>query len=925
MEDDPVATGVLGPVKSLVGETDEIQGVGRLAADRRDAHAQGDADFLIIEEKALRLDELPDLLAHRVGAFKVRLGEDEGEFLTAVACEKLFATHPLTDLLSHLAQDVIACQVSEGVVELLEMVDVEERQGEVALVAGATGDLALEKIHKIALVVDLRQAVDDGHAINLFMVETFDIATTDELENGTADLDQIAVVEGGLTRDVGVVDEGAVGRAQILDVGNVAELEDAGMTAGDIVELQDDLVFRIATDRHVFRDRGPSSQITAVDLYDAGFAGTQETGREGDACLAVGRVVHRTGSGFLKRQEAGAEKITTSASLRTQEAHLIRSRFVHETNDDDVDPEGDLTMRRACLAILMTTVLTTAGCGGPSTETGDDAEEGAVRYTRGDGEGAELVLLNGKIVTLDDARPEVTALASDDGRIVALGTLDDVAEHIGQSTEVIDLEGRLAIPGFIESHAHFMSIGDAKIQLDLRQAATWDDIVAQVVGAVAAAEPGEWIRGRGWHQDKWTAPPEPNLEDFPIHHDLSAVSPENPVVLTHASGHAVFVNQKAMELAGIDAESQDPEGGEILKDADGEPTGLLRETAEELIQTARAASASPAELQKMVELASQECLQKGVTSFHDAGSSFETIDFLKKAAEDGSLGVRLWIMVLGSEEDLDTKLPAYKTANHADHRLAVGGIKLWLDGALGSRGAWLLEPYEDAPASTGLNTVSLEETRRIAGLAREHGYQLCVHAIGDRANREILDLYEEFYPAENPKEADLRWRVEHAQHLHPDDIPRFGELGVIAAMQAVHCTSDGPWVPDRLGEERSREGAYVWRDLLDSGAVVANGTDAPVEDVSPLASFYSAVSREMKTGEEFYPEQAMTRMEALSSYTLDAAYAAFEEDVKGSLEVGKLADVTVLSKDVLTIPEEEIPETEVVYTIVGGEVAWSAK
>ena len=566
-------------------------------------------------------------------------------------------------------------------------------------------------------------------------------------------------------------------------------------------------------------------------------------------------------------------------------------------------------MARGTLATLLVLTLVTA-----CAPSGDPPDKSA--------DAADLVLVNGNVVTLDAADTEAEALAAKDGRIVAVGSRADVEPLIGEATRVLDLEGRLAIPGFIEGHAHFMSVGDAKLQLNLAQAQTWDDVVAMVADTVAEAEPGEWIRGRGWHQDKWTARPKPNVDGFPVHDSLSAVSPENPVLLVHASGHAAFVNAKAMELAGIDASTEAPEGGEVLKDAAGRPTGLLNETAEELVYKARPQEATPEELRKTVQLASEECLSKGITSFQDAGSSFATIDFLKQAADEDLLGVRLWIMVLASEEELDTKLAAYRTDNYADHRLAVGGIKIWIDGALGSRGAWLLEPYSDLPDSTGLNTFPIDRTREVATLAAENDYQLCIHAIGDRANREVLDIYAETFAA-HPEKTDRRWRIEHAQHIDPADVPRFKELGVIASMQAVHCTSDGPWVPDRLGEARSEAGAYVWRKLLDSGARIVNGTDAPVEDVSPIASYYAAVTRRMNNGEVFYGDQVMTRKEALRSYTLDGAYGVFQENEKGSLEVGKLADVTVLSKDILSVPEEEIPDTEVIYTIVGGEVAYT--
>ncbi len=536
---------------------------------------------------------------------------------------------------------------------------------------------------------------------------------------------------------------------------------------------------------------------------------------------------------------------------------------------------------------------------------------------------ADLVLVGGKIATVDETNPQVEALAALDGHIVALGTTAEIEAYIGDATEVIDLAGQLAIPGFIEGHGHFMSLGDSRIQLDLRQASTWQDIVDQVAAAAADAAPGEWIRGRGWHQDKWASAPDPELEGFPLHGSLSAVSPDNPVLLTHASGHALFANAQAMELAGIDAASEAPPGGEILKDRSGGPTGFFRETAQRLIRQARSKDGTPPaeESRKMARLASEECLAKGITSFQDAGSSFETVEFLRQLAGEGALGVRLWMMIRDSNEALAAHLATAKTKADRNGHFAVGGVKLSIDGALGARGAWLLEPYSDSPGSTGLNLVPVDVAKQTADLAIEHGVQLCIHAIGDRANREVLDLFEGAFAA-HPDRQDLRWRIEHAQHLHLDDIPRFAQLGVIASMQSVHCTSDGPWVPDRLGDQRSEEGAYVWQKLIASGAVIMNGTDVPVEDVDPIANFYSGASRRLPDGSQFYPDQKLTRMEALKTATLNAAYGAFEEDIKGSLEVGKLADLTVLSKDILTVPEEEIPSAEVIYTVVGGKVAY---
>ena len=283
----------------------------------------------------------------------------------------------------------------------------------------------------------------------------------------------------------------------------------------------------------------------------------------------------------------------------------------------------------------------------------------------------------------------------------------------------------------------------------------------------------------------------------------------------------------------------------------------------------------------------------------------------------------LWVMIRASNQELERNLRDYRMVNVGDHSLTVRAVKRSIDGALGSRGAWLLEPYADEPASSGLETATVASVTRMAQLGLRHGYQVCVHAIGDRANREVLDIYEKVWGAQRDGRA-MRWRIEHAQHIHRDDIPRFGKLGVIASMQGVHCTSDAPYVLPRLGEQRAAEGAYVWQSLLRSGAVVTNGTDAPVEDVDPIASYYASVTRKGKSGVAFYPDQAMSRMEALRSYTIACAYAAFEEDLKGSLTPGKLADLVVLSKDILTVPEEEILSTEVLYTIVGGEVVYDA-
>jgi predicted amidohydrolase YtcJ len=543
-------------------------------------------------------------------------------------------------------------------------------------------------------------------------------------------------------------------------------------------------------------------------------------------------------------------------------------------------------------------------------------------------EPADLVLRNGRIVTVDSAQPEVQALAVAGSRIVALGTDEAIARFVGPDTRVIDLEGRLAVPGFIEGHGHFMGLGEAKLSLDLTRVRSWDEIVAMVAAAARDAGADTWIVGRGWHQEKWDRVPEPNVEGVPLHASLDSVSPRNPVLLEHASGHATFANGRALELAGVTRATPDPAGGEIVKDASGEPTGLLREEASGLVsrpmyaaQSRMSAADREGLRRRMVELAGAEALSKGVTGFVDAGVSFGTVDFYRTLETEGALPVRLYVMLSGSPAELAEKLAAYRMPADTNDFLVVRSIKRSIDGALGSHGAWLLEPYADMPASTGLATDDPADIARVAQLALEHGYQLGVHAIGDRANREVLDIYQAAL-AGHADAGDVRWRIEHAQHLHPDDVKRFAPLGVIAAMQGVHATSDGPWIPRRLGGERARTGAYVWRDLLESGVRIANGTDVPVEAIDPIASYYSSVSRRMSNGEVFYPAQRMTRAEALRSYTLDNAFATFAEAQQGSLTVGKLADIAVLSQDILAVAEDRIPATVVDFTIVGGVVRY---
>lgn len=547
-------------------------------------------------------------------------------------------------------------------------------------------------------------------------------------------------------------------------------------------------------------------------------------------------------------------------------------------------------------------------------------------------EAADLVLLNGQILTLDDNLGTAQALAVKDHRILAVGADADISSYVGAATRTIDLQGATAIPGLIEGHGHFLSLGRAMQILRLDDASTFDDIVAQVAKAADAAPAGAWIFGRGWHQEKWQTPPPDHLQGDPVNHALNQVAPDNPVLLGHASGHAALANDAALRAAGIDADTTDPAGGEIVRDDQGRATGMLRERAQELVEAAAAAAqntnssaeARQANLREQAYLAGKEALRYGVTSFHDAGTSFADIDALKALEQDNALLVRLYVMVRGEQNAvLDEKLAAYYMPLEGNDFLTVRSIKKQIDGALGAHGAWLLEPYTDKPESTGLVLTDLDNLRATADLAVKHGYQLNTHAIGTRGNRETLDTYDQAWQAARVNGADLRWRIEHAQHIHPLDLPRFASMGVIAAVQGVHCTSDGPWIPVRLGEPRTETTSYRWRDLLDSGARVNNGTDAPVESLDPFASLAASVDRRMADGTTFYPAQAMTRMEALRSYTIDNAYSAFEEDHKGTLTPGKLADIAVLDGDPLSI--DDLRDLSVVYTFVGGELRYQAE
>lgn len=544
---------------------------------------------------------------------------------------------------------------------------------------------------------------------------------------------------------------------------------------------------------------------------------------------------------------------------------------------------------------------------------------------------ADIVLRNGRIVTMDDARPEVRALAVRGDRVVWLGGEAEVAPYIGPRTRVIDLQGRLATPGWIESHGHFMGLGEARMQLDLAAVADWVEIERLVAEAARRAAPGEWILGRGWHQEKWRGAPTGGVGGLPRHDELSRLTPDNPVMLVHASGHSLIANACAMKRAGIDERTAAPAGGEIVRDDQGRAIGVFSETAMELIRRSYQgdlAALTPAQRQardeRIVETAGAECRRWGITSFHDAGVSFARIDFYRGLAARKRLPVRLYAMIEEDNAALRRAVARYRLPPSGDCFLAVRAIKRMIDGALGSHGAWLLQPYDSLPGSCGLNTENVAAMREAAAIARQNGFQLCTHAIGDRGVRETLDVYEAAL-RRSPPLRDARWRIEHAQHIDPADRPRFAALGIVAAMQGIHCVSDAPWVIKRLGARRAESGAYLWRTLLDDGVVVCNGTDTPVEPVDPIACFHAAVTRRLADGSQFFPAQCMTRLEALRSYTLAGAYAAFEEKIKGSLAVGKLADIAVFTRDLLTVPEAEIRQTRVALTILAGKVVYGGE
>ena len=541
---------------------------------------------------------------------------------------------------------------------------------------------------------------------------------------------------------------------------------------------------------------------------------------------------------------------------------------------------------------------------------------------------ADMIIHNGMIYTMNDLNPTAEAVAVSSGKIIALGKYTDLDPLITPRTKIINLRGATMTPGIIEGHGHFYGLGLAKMQLDLSKTESYQDLIDMVSDAVENSKPGEWILGRGWHQSKWNDDKSDFVKGFQTHERLSEISPNNPVWLKHASGHAGFANQKAMDIAGVNKETEFGFGGEIIKDLSKKPTGVFNERAQGLISEKVENNLGEDSDLRAIELAVKASLENGVTSFHDAGIGRRTIEVLREAIDRDILKVRIYAMLTSRDTTLLNewykKGPEIGTGGDL---LTIRSIKINADGALGSRGAWLIDEYSDRPGHYGMPTQSMDYVYSVAKQGIKTGFQVNSHAIGDKANREILNEYEKVFNEHPELAIDHRWRIEHAQHIAPDDIPRFGRLKVIPSIQGIHMSSDRPWAINRLGQKRIEESAYVWRDLINHGAVLINGSDVPVEPIDPIASFYASTTRKTLKGLPdfgYEPKQKMTRIEALKSYTINAAYGAFEDQIKGSIEIGKYADFTVFSQNLITIPEEKILDTKVLYTIVNGVVEYQA-
>jgi predicted amidohydrolase YtcJ len=528
---------------------------------------------------------------------------------------------------------------------------------------------------------------------------------------------------------------------------------------------------------------------------------------------------------------------------------------------------------------------------------------------------ADLVILNARVYTADVNRPVAEAFAVRAGRIAFVGSTRGALALVGPRTERLDLAGRTVIPGMVDAHAHLLGLGQALRTVNLVGTRSYDEVIARVVERAKTARPGEWIRGRGWDQNDWAD------TRFPTHQALSRAVPNNPVYLTRVDGHAALVNAKALELAQVTAATPDPTGGRFIRDSAGTPTGVLVDGAQGVVGRV-IPPASRVELREQTLAAIAEANRWGLTGIHDAGVDADGIAVYEDLAREGKYDLRNYVMIRSNDSTLDAFMKRGRQIGLYDGRLWIRSIKLVADGALGSRGAALLEPYSDDPGNTGLITTTPERIKGVAVRALKAGFQVNVHAIGDRANRMVLDQFEAAFK-EVPV-ADHRFRIEHAQILRYQDIPRFAELDVIPSMQGSHQTSDMYWVPNRLGWARS-QGAYAWRSLLNTGVVIPNGSDFPVEAVNPLISFHSLFTRQ--DADNFppggwFPEQRTTRQEALWSITLWPAYAAFMENESGTLTAGKYADFVVLDRDIMTVAPEQVLGTHVVMTVLGGRAVY---
>ena len=533
---------------------------------------------------------------------------------------------------------------------------------------------------------------------------------------------------------------------------------------------------------------------------------------------------------------------------------------------------------------------------------------------------ADIIFLNANVVTLNPLRPTAETVAVRDGAIVCVGSALDCQAYHGSTTEAIDATGKTLVPGFADSHAHLMGIGLREMTLNLAGVDSLGDLQSRVAERTASVEPGEWISGRGWIEARWEPPA------FPTRQDLDAVSPENPVWLTRVDGHAGAANSAALRIAGIHERTASPEGGEIVRDAKGSPTGMLLDRAQELV-TKHIPNPPPEARRQALKMGAEYSARMGWTQLSIAGAKWDEIAMLHALLEDGELPIRTYAAVPGPGPEADRLL--HIGVQSEDPRLVVRGIKVVMDGALGSQGAALLAPYEDR-AGSGIVMHQEDELAAMFDEALRRGIQVETHAIGDMANRLTLDYYERAFervPRRDRLVVEPRWRVEHAQILSPEDVPRCAKLDVIPSMQASHALTDLHFALRRLGPERLK-GAYAWRSLVDSGVVIAGGSDAPVEKGDPIIEFYAAAVRkdlDGGAGEHWHREERQEREEALKMLTAWAAYATFQENQRGTIEVGKWGDLTLLSQDILTVPEEEILNTKIDLTVVNGQIVYRSR